>query len=412
MDRIETQNLAADSGLIARFLEALVREGVSRSNAELYLKVRGLGGARPVTLRQADPAKSGERVRQIVVEVEALHVPAVLQTTEAAAIRGDLAPLVRAVVAEAPGTTEDIAKRLLEEGLNLPSPSSIVRLADVFGIDHRLAVREWRGLDKSKWLADRGTDVIPFCKVEAIVPAEMPSIVDGFLSMARRVSRGVGVVSARALAEMHSTDRGLPLSEKDAYAMLSPFAVRICEFEGDRWFSFFNSPNEFLLNTSSRVSVLGSVSLEQLALHHARFNRSRYAEFQKAPAHVLGECLRVAGYTVEGGLVKASSLSQRTGNRTLSEIQLRMVEVFRRMLLDGKGHDGTVRRADLFNALSAAGVNSSTALMYTKRQGLFSCSGGRCRLTDGDVASVPASQGNEREPTGTGETEDGKAEIG
>lgn len=392
MDRTDTYHLAADSGLIERFKRALVGAGVSEANAALYMKVRGLAGARPVALRNADSGKSGERVRQIVGEIEALTLASALQSDIGARIRDDLAPLVKAVAAQAPGTTDDIAQRLLQEGLTLPCPSSIVRLADLLTIEHPLVVREWRGLDKSKWLADVGAELrmVPFCKVEAIVPETMPNIVEGFLSMARRVSRGVGVVSARALAEMHSTDRGLPLSEKEAAAMLSPFAVAICEFEGDSWFSFFNSRNEFLLNTSGRVEALGSISLQLLADHQARFNRSRYADYQQAPAHVLGECLRAAGYQVQDGVVKASLTSQRAGNRRLTQIQLRMVEVFRRMLLEGKGRDGSVRRIDLFNALAAAGINSSTAAMYTKRKGLFSCTGGRCRLTVGDTGTESA----------------------
>jgi hypothetical protein len=276
------------------------------------------------------------------------------------------------------------------------SPASIVRIADILGVHHNLRLTTWTGRakfeDAGKVKLAAPSEGNRRESVCGIVPDDMPEIFENFINFARRFSRGAGVVAAGQLAARYGVDRGVALAPNEAAAFLRPFAVHLGRHDGDEWFAFFNSANDFIRKVTTRVDIFGECSFEQLRQFHQKFNRSLYAgESMTIPESVLRAALELAGFNVNGDIVRPIGVISGQSGRGISDIQAQMVRVFRETLAR-TGARKSVRRVEFVNALQAAGIRESTARMYLGYEGLFICSGGLCRL-----ANSTAAEGDEEE---------------
>lgn len=385
--------------LTALFTKLLVRAGASRRSADILVALRGLGGEPPRSLRSvAGGELSAERIRQLVGELERGALLALIadKSEPVADLKTSLARVLRRVEAHAPGSDEDIKAALAADFEPMQtSPASVVRMADILGVHHSLRLTTWTARakfeDDSKVTLAAPGEGNHRESVCGIVPDDMPEIFENFINFARRFSRGAGVVAAGQLAARYGVDRGIPLAPNESAAFLRPFAVHLGRHDGDEWFAFFNSANDFIRKVTTRVEIFGECSFEHLRQFHQKFNRSLYADESMAiPESVLRAALELAGFHVDGDIVRPINVISGQAGRGISDIQAQMVRVFRETLA-GAGGRKSVKRTEFVAALQAAGIRESTARMYLGNQGLFVCSGGLCRLAnssagDGDEA--------------------------
>lgn len=372
------------------FVSLLIASGASKRSAKILVDLRGLDGGAPRSLRSVADKLSAERVRQLVVELEAGPLVTMLATGGVALVgfKIRLTEYIRRIELHAPGSDFDIQSALAVDfdALHI-APSSVLRLADILGIHHTLRLTTWaaRGkfVDHERLkLASLG-DKVKLETIFAIVPSGMPENFGNFINFARRHSRGAGVVSSNQLSLRYTDERGIALSPKEATAFLRPFAVHLGRHDGDDWFAFFNSANDFIRKASTRVELFKHGSFESICIFHERFNRSMYSNDESTvPETVLRAALELAGFEVVGDDIRPMAPLAGQNGRGISEIQILMVKVFR-SLLESSGGKQSVRRNELINAMLVAGIRESTARVYLGNQGLFSCRGGQCQLADG-----------------------------
>lgn len=163
--------------------------------------------------------------------------------------------------------------------------------------------------------------------------------------------------------------------------MLAPFAIHLGRIDGDDWFTFYSSTNEFISKAAGRVTALGQASFQLLCDFHQRFNRSEYVNGETVPREALRNALAVSGFEVDGDVVTIRDKANVKTPRLLTPIQEKMIAVFRSMDQDA-GAKGTVPRLAFSRALVSAGINEITAHIYLSNRGIFTCQGGQCRLND------------------------------
>lgn len=388
---------------LADKFSALLRDsGAPSRSVELFIRLRGLGGDLPKSLRSLPTALSAERVRQLIVELESGPLQSVRTSSaaEALLLRDELDRMLRRIEAHAPGADEDIREAIATDYMPLEiSPASVVRIADLLGVHHGLRLTTWterpkfEGADRKLLAAgDTGHRRVSLC---GIVPDGMPEVFESFVSFARKFSRGAGVVAAGHLAECFGVARGLPIAQNEAVAYLRPFAVHLGRHNGDDWFAFFNSANDFIRKATARVDLFGHASFAHICQFHQRFNRSLYANEDTAiPEEVLKAALELAGFEVDGDRVASRRPKEAMKIRGVSDIQAHMVRVFRELIGTMPGRT-SIRRADLVKAMLRQGIRESTARIYLGNQGIFECKKGLCRLADcvpagSEAPAVPA----------------------
>jgi len=385
---ITNGSVHVDVSFTNQLTEALIQAKVSPRDVSIFLELRGINGEAPKSLRSVSRGLSGERIRQIVQELESGPLRKFVESTSANALREAVKDTLVIIEQYAPGSDDAIRIALEKGACIVKSPASVVRMADVIGCHHRLRLTGWTS--RSKYKHDEpGTFAAPEddhrrVTVTAIVPMEMPEVFDSFINFSRKFSRGSGVVGAGFLADRFSSERGVAISQPEAVAFLTPFAVHLGRHNGDDWFSFFNSANDFLRKTSTRVNLFGQCSFELLCDFHRRQNRSLYAgEDNDIPNAVLHSAIELAGYVINEDSVSSNTNSPAmTGTgRGASEMQTLMVKIFRETL-QTSGTRKSVSRSKFMAAMKYAGIRESTAHIYLGNQGLFLCKKGKCRLTD------------------------------
>lgn len=401
----QSESIALDVEMGRRYVEALTVAGAKPRGALMFAQVRGLLGEPPVSLRKLDKTVSAERVRQLVREVESGAAVKVggLESAELQQIRANVSAAIDVIYSYIPGADDTLRRQLEHHGIKLQSASSLIRLADVLGIPHRIRLTSWES--RPMVTVDEVTGATELVTPESrrrnvsipcLVPDSMPEVAEAFLTFARKYSRGVGVVGARHLAERFGEERGVALTEAESEAMLSPFAVHLGRHDGDEYFAFVSSANEFLRKAAVRVRLFGHCSFELLVEFHRRFNRSLYIEDgTRPPVGALKELLELSGYRVDGDSVTVvDGKSNAGGGRGPTATQALMVSVFKQVQAD-QGDVRQIPRADLMAAFKRAGILPLTAQMYLGNQGLFICKGGKCRLATEKATVEPARQDTE-----------------
>jgi hypothetical protein len=375
-----------DLHLSRQLRELLLASGASNQNVDFYIAVRGLEGREPVPLRKVSTEFSGEWIRKVVKVIDAVHVKPLLsgKSSKVAELMESVQALMAQIQSVCPGSDLTIKRKLLARGLEVSLPSAVVRLADTLGCHHDLRLTEWKARAKFRdedrtIFAGDGAKLDAIC---AIVPFDMPEIFDSFINFARRFSRGAGVMAAGKLAERYSSERGVPLTGAEAQALLEPFAVHLGRHDGDEWYAFFNSANDWFRKVASRVDLFKQCSFEELANFHRRYNRSQFLEGDAdgMPNSVLHAALELAGFDVDEGLVKRSDATV-SRSRGISEIQGKMIDVFR-LALTAAGNQRSVPRAQLLEEFARAGIRESTAHKFLGSKGIFVTVKGRCYLAD------------------------------
>lgn len=416
MTHVQEPRGSETHSLSTTFVKLLVKAGAQQRSADIFVELRGLAGEQPRSLRSVARGLSAERIRQLMGELEKGGLQALLvdKGEPAAQLRQDLATALRRIEAHAPGSDDDIRNALAAEFDPLDTaPASIIRMADIMGVHHKLRLTTWT--ERAKFADEERTQLASVDSghrresVCGIVPDDMPELFENFINFARKFSRGAGVVAAGQLASRYGVDRGVAIAPNEAVAFLRPFAVHLGRHDGDDWFAFFNSANDFIRKATTRVELFGHGSFEQIRQFHQRFNRSLYADEETViPESVLKAALELAGYHLVGDdITPMKPLKGQTG-RGISDIQAQMVKVFRETLARTPGRK-SVRRAELVNAMLEAGIRESTARVYLGNQGLFECKGGLCRLADRqataeDLAEVAIRGRGRGRPAGTGKS--------
>jgi hypothetical protein len=386
----ENDHLTRADELPSAFTRLLLSAGASERSIGIFLELRGLAGAEPRSLRNVSRGLSAERIRQLVEELESGPLRRVIDSKaeDVTAFRASMEHVLSSIEPYAPGSDESIRDVMAKMEVIVPSPASVLRLADILGCHHEMRLTEWTSRAKYKEgtqreLATQEHDTRR-ATVTAIVPAAMPEVFDSFITLARKFSRGEGVIAASHLAERFSQERGVPVTSAEAVAFLQPFAVHLGRHDGDDWFAFFNSANDFLRKVATRVALFKHASFANVCAFHRRHNRSLYSnEGTTVPSAVLAASIELAGYKIDGDDVTPVTSQPAAGSagRGATGIQLTMVDVFRKTLLANNGKK-SVPRAVLVTALKEAGIRESTAHMYLGNQGLFICRKGLCRLAD------------------------------
>jgi hypothetical protein len=383
-------SMKRDQQLAAHFVAQLVVEGATERSAGIFVELRGIGGEEPKSLRGVSRGLSAERIRQLVLELETGALRGLLHSTSDSAkqLSEDVQALLSVIAQHAPGSDETVRDSLERAGVHLQSPASVLRLADILGCNHEMRLTGWAARAKYKDGPSRQLaayeDEPRRVSVTAIVPAAMPEVFENFINFARKFSRGAGVVAAGNLADRYSQERGVAVTQSEAVAFLTPFAVHLGRHDGDDWFAFFNSANDFLRKASARVMLFGHCSFELLCEFHRRYNRSTYAsDDTKIPASVLRAAIELAGFTVDGDVVTPNANGETTSGagRGASEMQTRMVRIFLDTL-KGAGGRKSVARGEFVAAMLKAGIREATAYIYLSNQGIFQCKKGMVRLAD------------------------------
>ncbi len=419
MTQLEKAPGSETHSLSTTFVRLLVKAGAQQRSAKLFVELRGLAGEQPRSLRSVARELSAERIRQLMSELEkgALQALVADKGEGSVQLRGDLASALRRIEGHAPGSDEDIRNALAAEFEPLDTaPASIIRMADILGVHHRLRLTTWT--ERVKFADAERTQLASVDSghrresVCGIVPDDMPELFENFINFARKCSRGAGVVAAGQLANRYGVDRGVAIAPNEAVAFLRPFAVHLGRHDGDDWFAFFNSANDFIRKATTRVGLFGHGSFEKIRQFHQRFNRSLYADEETViPDSALKAALELAGYNLVGDkITPMRPLKGQTG-RGISDIQAQMVKVFRETLERTPGRK-SVRRAELVDAMLKAGIRESTARVYLGNQGLFECKGGLCRLADRqataeDIAEVAIRGRGRGRPAGSGKAKSG-----
>lgn len=383
LEKIEFEEL--DRSLVAEFSRLLVCHGAKERAVGMFCDLRGLNSGTTKSLGSVGGGLSAERVRQIIIELEAVDLPSFLDSRAANELRLKIVDAVTDIEKFTPGADDRLAIEMSKAGHNIRVPSTIVRLAGIFAVNHNLRITEWTSRSKYK-AADsrelaRPSDPVRSSKVTAIVQRDMPEVFDSFINFSRRHSRGAGVVGAGFLADKFSQERGVSVTQTEAGAFLSEFAVYLGRFNGDEWYSFFNSANDFIRKVSTRVSLFGKSSFDLLTEFHTRFNRSIYASAETAvPKDVLRATLELSGYQLDGDVVQLTPNSIES-YRGATSTQTLMVEIFKKKLFEINGRK-SVPRDLLLTAFISGGIKEATAHIYLGNQGLFICKMGLCRLAN------------------------------
>jgi hypothetical protein len=387
-----------DVSLAKRIADALIAVGVKERTVKIFMLVRGISGSAPMSLRivskwvsenEQGVSLTAERIRQLVSVVEKNDLPSAMETKAMRGIRADISSVIEQISTNAPASDEELSIALKRTGINVISPATVVRMADLLGCQHELRLTTWSS--RAKYVVGRKDgeltepkDASTKISVPAIVPVGSPEIFESFINLARKISRGTGVVSCRYISEAYSTESSVPVSEEEAFAYLAPFAMHLGRHNGEEWFSFFNTANDFLRKASIRVQIFEKYSFELLCDFHRRYNRSMYAKEDLAvPQSVLREALILSGFEIDGDSVtaKAAFVSHSGHGDTPTKTQMQMVRVFKECL-KASNSERFVPRRDFMKAMKVAGIVEATAHLYLSTQGIFKCSNRKVQFAD------------------------------
>lgn len=378
-----------------RLAGELWHAGADRRSVRLFLDVRGLDGQPPVSLRRTGVPISAERVRQLTRDVETRYVPMALRSgrAEMAELRQDVEAVLGRLARLAPGADESITKALAADGFPVRSACSLVRLADVLGVPHSLRLTTWtfrsKRIEDGSRLSVAGDPMLR-ATVHAVVLADSPEVFSGLMNLARKVSRGAGVIGASRLATEFSMENAIAVTAQEAAAFLQPFAVHLGRHDGDEWYAFLNSANDFVAKSVARAKLFGVASLEQLLAFHRRYNRSLYADGDGFPSEALTALLELAGLDIAGDAVSLRGANVATsGGHAVSAIQAKMVGIFREAVAALPGRKG-LTSAEFVKAMTDAGIRESTAHVYLSAKGLFCKKGETWRLAEVETAEAQA----------------------
>lgn len=342
--------------MFEEFGDALVRAGVAQQrNASIFMRVKGIDGAEPQSLRQvAIPhGLSSERVRQISDEVSEQFFERI-DSPEFQPVFEKLREALKIITASIPATdlavTSDlVTRRLLNSSGG--TASSALRLAEL--------VLGAQAIHSELW-GDR----------LVLVDRSTPKCFPAASSLARKIAASSGVVSTSALGaafrEQHSQMTAW-LSEVELRTILECCATLLCIDDTDCWFHFPESRSDALVRVSNHVSVLGSFQISSAADESSRTTRSMY--HISVPPSVMAAYLRVNGYEINGG----AATKRDTSPAQISTVQAKMVGILRRM-------GGSANSSNFVRACMMDGINSTTARVYMRRSGLFQVNDGICSL--------------------------------
>lgn len=385
---------ALDSAFAQAFVRAAVSQGCAPQKAELFLSVKGLAGSPPLSLRKAHGEMSGEGVRRLVKTVQERYFKSFVQAPASQKVRESASRIMSLIETEIPNCEDAVREGLALRGIHVQSPFGVYRWAIELGMSPQVRMEQWRSYSKNHNRAldsGRKTGDPRITMIEALVPVESPAVFDRFIISARRMSRTSGAICARIAAEAYSAQRGIPMVESEAKAMLIPFTISLGRSNGDDWYAFFSCSNEFVGHATSLVKALGKTSFDSLYDSYIRSSRSDLVATDPTPADVLRRVLEVFGFSVAGDEVKLLSKISNV-ERSISPIMTKMVEVFRELLLTSEALEGSIPRPFFVRELAARGINEITAHTYIRRKGIFLVRQGRISLTDSTrKASVLAS---------------------
>lgn len=380
-----------DDRLGVAFAADLIELGVRPEYASLFCQVKGFLGHEQISLRKVHANLTSEGVRRAVLNIQAQQLVRYKLSGRYQHLKRELNKLIGLLASEAPNTEEAIQKALALRGVHLRHPFSVFRSAELLELESGLRLESWRGLSKHYnrgSMPESKADASRMVSYDALVPSSSPMIFEPFIAHARRLSRSMGAISARQAAESYTQERGLPVSEQDAVAMLTPFCIQLGRHKGDDWFVFFSSSNSFVAKTASLVTALGKTSFQGACEQYARMNRSVFASGEQAPESVLRLTLEVFGFSVAGDLVSMEEKLKPSIQSRPSPISLQMIQIFRELVASGKGKRGGVSRPLLLDAFRAAGLNDVTIFVYLGHRGIFKSEDGVCYLLDGARKSV------------------------
>lgn len=362
------------------FQERLIAAGADLETTVLFCDVRGLCGGAPTSLRAADSDLSAEGLRKRFIALEGGPLAEVLgDRAFCAAQAQELGPALERLLQECPGSEEHLAFRLgVQFASDFGSPTSLIRLADMLGVPHALRVSVWKSRAKHRdairmKLATKRDKVI-VDQVAAVVLAESPEVFEPVISLARRMCRSRGIVSASSVANTFGAESQIPLSEHEVVAMLRPFAVHLGRQAGEDWFAFLNSDNALLTKLDSQIALFKRASLQAVADLHRRANR----DIECAPEPVLLALFDACELVVEGDVIRGLSRSELA---TRQHDQGDLIQVLRgyAKLAKDRGNARGVIRMELLELLLAEGMRESVARMFLSNKQVFTQSPVYCR---------------------------------
>lgn len=362
------------------FQDRLIAEGADPETVVLFCEVRGLCGGAPTSLRTADSELSAEGLRKRFIALESGPLAELLSDrTFISAQTLALEPALDRLQQECPGSEEHLAFRLgVEFAGEFGSPTSLLRLADILGIPHSLRVSVWKARakhrDAIRMKLAMSRDKVAIDQVPAVVLADSPEVFEPVISLARRMCRARGIVSASAVASAFGAESQIPLSEHEVGAMLRPFAVHLGRQSGEDWFTFLNSDNALLAKLDSQISLFKRASLQTISDLHRRANR----DIECAPEPVIQALIEACGLVIEGDVIRALSRAEAS---TRQHDQGDLVQVLRgyAKLAKDRGSARGVIRTELLELLLSEGMRESIARMFLSNKQIFTQSPVYCR---------------------------------
>lgn len=382
-------------------LEALLKKELKRAGAtpravDLFVKVRGLSDGPPTSLRKTDVQISGEWVRRLVAELEEGPLKRLIydESKRVRLLKGSVESVVGLIERLAPSSCDAMCALIAKQaGINVPHPAAIVRLADILGIHHKVRITKWSA--RAKFLDDGGSELATstsrprMATAESIVPASMPEIFSGFINAARKIYRVTGAVPLIEVADWVSMARGVPVSSIEAKAMLEPFATHLGRHDGDDWFAFMNSPNDFLKKVQLRLDIIGTCSLDELCVHYRNYTRSYFINRVKPyPRSVLVSLLELAGYEVRDDTVQPRKSAPQSDASDAAVVArdtrdfLRKIFVVAQQKHGRSKSGGMVHHSAMVQEMIAAGISESAAFVYLTNTGYFKSYRNLCKFNE------------------------------
>lgn len=330
--RLEAEASAAKRLAVPEELDQLAGALTKNRNGKEMVKLRlGFSGQPPMTLSDAGEARSvsRERVRQVE--------KALLTDLESAggAWTPRLSRALRRVITLAPTDATTIQNALEQEALiDRPfSLASLLRAAEVFGVEHRL---------------NSGSKGLVFSASDASgLAAEIERT-------ARRLVEHWGTTTVTDLREaLDEKDRS---TDEETLLLLLTGVAGFRWLERDRaWFWISDVPRSRLLNQVEKImTVAGSIDIGELRDGVGRHHRMKGF---RPPRQVLAALCEASGlYTVEGERVSGGpQLPDWCG--VLGKIERTMVDV----LFE---HGPLMRRSELEERVLARGVKRTSFYVY------------------------------------------------
>lgn len=246
-------NLGVSKKLLSKFEIILAHESAvvtidPKRDSAIFARLSGLDGNDPDSLRHtaAPYDLSAERVRQISHKISEFVIPSIAVKSEYFDFRADVDAAMELIHKCAPGVIEAISKKLNIVSNNKfldgdQSAASIVRLAEMLGINGRIRLEDWDGR-------------------HAIVDVDMQPCFPLVMSLARKVCGASGSFSASVVADFLQKNHSISLNADAVDSMLAPFSTKVSDGEsGEIWYTFENTVNDTVKRAKNRVGDRKSV---------------------------------------------------------------------------------------------------------------------------------------------------------